>query len=231
MLCRRVRSFLSAYCSDELDSRRQLAVREHLADCGACRKEEAVFRQMAENAQKLPQMKVSDDFNARLLNRIADERFAETRSKAYLPKKAPSLFWRRVLPVFSTACVAILVAITALLPTSENGDRIMTSGSGSLDDSYLTAQPVTNPNMTVNLQKDWSFGQELARTERINRISNTIAPAASSGVWRQSDNWASMVSSRSGHSPFITHHYRMRPVVKVYVSPKTNSERKGINAY
>jgi len=231
MRCRRVRSFLSAYCRDELDSHKQFAMREHLADCDACRREEAVFRQMAETTRELPQMNIADDFNARLLNRIAKERFSETRSKAYLPRKAPSLFWRRVMPAVATTFVAVFVAVVALWPTHDGSTPVMMTDSGSLDDSYLTAQPVSNPNVTVNLRKDWSFGHQLAQTKRFNRISNAMTPATSSGVWKQSDGLNTMVSSKSNWSPYVINRYSVHPIVKVYVSPRSASERKGVDAY
>ena len=46
MRCRKVRSFLSAYCSDELNVRRKLAVSEHLSACSSCRQQDALIRSM-----------------------------------------------------------------------------------------------------------------------------------------------------------------------------------------
>jgi len=114
MRCRKVRSFLSAYCSGELDRRHNRAVSEHLLTCAACRREEAVYRQMVEAVAEVPQMGITEDFNSRLLNRIAQERFAETRTKAYMPKPAPLFLWRRVAPVLATFCLAVFVVFSGL---------------------------------------------------------------------------------------------------------------------
>ena len=110
MRCRKARSLLSAACSDELDARQHAAVREHVADCPSCKWEYAYYSSIREAGQEMPDVPVSDDFNSRLLNRIAEERFAETRTKAYLPKRVPRFQWRSLVPV--TVVAGLLAVVT-----------------------------------------------------------------------------------------------------------------------
>ncbi|MCK4462475.1 MAG: zf-HC2 domain-containing protein, partial [candidate division Zixibacteria bacterium] len=114
MRCRKVRSFLSAYCRDELQSNRRRQVSEHLLACPACRRQETVCRDMNTTLQEMPTLKATDGFNQRLLQRVAQERFAETRTKAYQPKSAPLFLWRKLVPVMATACIALLAVIVTL---------------------------------------------------------------------------------------------------------------------
>ena len=113
MRCQKVRSYLSAYCSGEIDGKKRLVIDEHLSDCAACRKEEAIYYSLNTVKSEIGSLKVSDKFNDNLLNRIAHERFAETRTKAYMPSRPPVLTWAKVLPSAITAVVAVVV--TALV--------------------------------------------------------------------------------------------------------------------
>lgn len=215
MRCRKVRSCLSAYCRDELAGRRHATVSEHLLNCESCRAEEEVYRQMYAAAAEMPDEPVSEDFNARLLNRIAQERFAETRTRAYLPKSAPLFSWRKAVPAVVAACLAIF-AVVSMMPSDQPGAPALADKSA--DDAYLTAQPVSNPNMTVQMHKDWSLNRQLAQTERANRISNNLMPVGSFGR-----SYASPVSNGApltgGPVPYLKSNLQVRPVVRTYVSP------------
>ena len=82
MRCRKARSLTSAYSNDELTSRKLTSLRGHLANCAACRQEAALIRSIRLASPTLQSEPLSDDFNQKLLNRIAHERFAETRSSS-----------------------------------------------------------------------------------------------------------------------------------------------------
>jgi len=181
MRCRKARSLLSAACSEELGGRETAAVREHLASCPACRKEASYYESISQAAREIPSVKVSDDFNTRLLNRIAEERFGETRTRAFMPKRAPRFGWRMLTPVAVTATLLAVVAIN-IYKTDQpvRGAQVSTertvvaSVPGHIDDSYLYIQPTNNPNVTVDLKQDWSLQQHLAQTERLERISRQL---------------------------------------------------------
>ena len=230
MRCRKVRSYLSVYCREELGARRRLAVSDHLQNCPVCRQEEAAYRQLYESARVLPTPEVSADFNNRLLNRIAQERFAETRSKAYLPKAAPTLLWRKVVPAVATACLAVLVVIN-MIPRSDIAPARSADQGRRLDDSYLTVQPVSNPNMTVPLARDWSLSRQLARAERAGRISDAIIPASSFGGIDYHTMMRSGLSLTGQPIPYLISGYRMRPVVRIYVAPQTSPQKEGVQPY
>ncbi len=175
MRCRKVRSLLSAACSDELDARQHASVREHVADCPSCKREYAYYSSIREAGREISDAPVSDDFNARLLNRIAEERFAETRTKAYLPKRAPQFQWRSLVPVAVVAGLLAVVTLNVYQPEPPVSTVGRTASALShMDDAYLTAQPSGNPNVTVAMEDSWTLNQKLARTERLDQISRRL---------------------------------------------------------
>jgi hypothetical protein len=176
----------------------------------------------------VPAKSVSTDFNNRLLNRIAQERFAETRSQAMLPRVAvPSFFMRRVAPVFVTASLVVAVAFT-YAPKLDNTvpDANFAEKSTMLDDSYLTAQPRSNPNMLVNqLRPGRTIAHMVATTQRQVRISNMmLAPESFAG-----DNYSSFASN-SAPATFAESFFRTRPIVRYYVAPRGNTQATEVNA-
>lgn len=177
MRCQKARSCLSAYCREELAGRDLLAMREHLAGCALCRREEAAVRAMFEATDSIKRSPLSTDFNAKLLDRIARERFAETRTKAYMPRRAPLFGWTRLVPVAGVVMVAVLAFVG-----SEYLQRNLVSPTGgqqaSLDDSYLTVQPDRNRDLTTNVNSNWSFRSQIAQSERVNRVSGMLTNAA-----------------------------------------------------
>jgi hypothetical protein len=230
MRCRKVRSYLSAYCSDELGGRRKLAVGEHLSTCSTCRREEAAYRSVMAARTQLPAMKLSDDFNTKLLNRIAQERFSETRTKAYLPRPAPVIAWGRVVPAVVSACLALAIGAVVYLPNHDGGSGPSATG-GRADDLYLTVQPVNNPNMTANLKKDWSLSKEMARAERINLMTDRMTPAGNFGGLDNEARFVTVSSRGTPPSPYADRCYRVRPVVRVYRSTEDSSAKEGMNTY
>ena len=112
MRCQKVRSYLSAYCNDELAGRKKLAVDEHLSTCALCRKEESLYNAMFAAKSEIGSLEVSNDFNNNLLNRIANERFAETRTKAYHPQRPPLMVWSKVVPAVVSAFVVVFALVT-----------------------------------------------------------------------------------------------------------------------
>lgn len=232
MRCRKVRSCLSAYCKDELSGSRKLAVSEHLSTCSDCRREESEYRSMLEALGQVPAFGVSDDFNNKLFNRIAEERFAETRSKAYLPTRAPLLGWTRLVPAVAAACLLLVVGVMFLAGSPESPSPMMASGPDSGTDEYLTAQPVNNPNMTASLEKDWTLNTQIARAERLSRISRSVGTQVEFVGVDASALGLSNVSSRSGApAPYVPDFFRVRPVVKTYHAPQGTTVREVSDTY
>ena len=89
MRCRKVRSFLSTYCKDELDPDVSGEITRHLDDCKACRREAEAFRSINRMLDQMPVYKTGDDFTAKLFARIGSENIAEKRSKAFFPRRVP----------------------------------------------------------------------------------------------------------------------------------------------
>ncbi len=228
MRCRRVRSYLSAYCNDELNGSRKQAISEHLSTCSACRREEAFYRSMVQAKAELNSLKVADDFNHKLLNRIAQERFAETRSKAYLPKRAPVVLWRQVIPAFVTTCMVILLAVINFSPSHHSSPNEF---SVALDDSYLTAQPLHNTISSTHLTPDWTLRDQIALAERMNQLSSSIARQEILHSLEHSAGFM-MASSRSTPpAPYAPGYYQVRQVIKKFIPPSTQLEKEGGRVY
>lgn len=229
MRCRKVRSFLSAYCRDEIEGRQRRQVSDHLLACRSCRTEETFYRNLSGASTEISSLKVSNDFNQKLLQRVAQERFAETRTKAYLVKEAPLFLWRKVAPVAATACVVVLAFIATMSPVFD-GDSPEYVNTGSAD-AYMTVQPTANPNMAVRLKDDWTLENQLAQAERIHRIRNSVIPASAFTQPGYADGLNWRVSSGSRPAPFVANYFRIRPVVRVYVIPQPSTDKEGSHAY
>ncbi|HVP07462.1 MAG TPA: zf-HC2 domain-containing protein [Candidatus Acidoferrum sp.] len=235
MRCRKVRSYLSAYCNDEVAGRSLVAIQEHLSTCGACRREESLYRSMREGARELRAGSLSRDFNARLLDRIAQERFQETRTRAYFPRPSvPVLSWRRVAPVLGSVAVIALAAIFALSPGSNRAVPTYASsspGSSSLDDSYLTVQPDANPNMTSNLKKNWSLDTQLAKAERSRQISGMLTSSGgfASMDYREAFPW--IYGYGIVDSPFGPVVVKIRPVLRIYETSGSTGAKEDQEVY
>jgi anti-sigma factor RsiW len=180
MRCRKVRSYLSAYCRNELSGRRHRAVAEHLDVCPECRREEAVFREINGYTAALPRHEVSADFNATLLSRIAQERFKKTRARAYLPKRAPVFTRGQLIPAVASACLVLVFALFGGIGILDNqhepgvyADR--GRSVDDLDDSYRTVQPAANHTLTQHAKAQWAFEKQVARASRIRNLMNTLA--------------------------------------------------------
>lgn len=206
MRCRRVRSCLSAYCKNELSERRQKAVMAHLEECPECRREEAVIREIEAAIGKLPEYKVSPDFNSRVLSRVAEERFKETRSKAYLPKRAPIFGWGRLVPALATiSLVLAFVFLGGLDLINEPGEQVTIAEKSrtpaELDDRYLTVQPQSNHVLIQHANAGWAFDKQLARATRIKNLMNRLA--GQNHFASQPSYLATGQVVRNGQSPIV----------------------------
>ena len=229
MHCRKVRSLLSAACFDELGARQQAVVKDHLASCPACRREASYYTSLRLAAREMPKQALTEDFNTRLLNRIAQERFQETRTRAYLPRRAPHLSWRTWAPIAVTACLVLAVGGNFLL-----GDKVFVPSAPSsalptaMDDSYLTAQPSNNPNLAVGLNQNWSLKQQIARAERLEQISRGLANQYGFGNLHLTGSTTSAGQIDPTSSAFF---FRQQPVYRVYRLSGNSGGRGGSQAY
>ncbi|UCD64149.1 MAG: zf-HC2 domain-containing protein [Candidatus Zixiibacteriota bacterium] len=231
MRCRKVRSYLSAYSNGELTDRTRLAVVEHLSTCSACRKEEAIYKNINAARADVDKLTVTEDFNVQLLNRIARERFAETRTRAFLPKPAPRVSFSRVAPVMAAACVVILALATTFSPLRQADPNMAGPGGSSLDNAYLTAQPQDNPNMAVPMNREWSLSNEMARAERIARISTSLTAAGSFDRYVLSGNARRASSRVLDRAPYVPEYFKVRPVVRIYGAPQAAPVKEVIQVY
>ena len=176
MRCQKVRSCLSAYCKNELTDKKNREVAAHLELCSDCRKEYSGMKEMVGALGKLSSETVTEDFNAKLLSRIAEERFKETRAKAYLPKSAPLFGWQKILPVVATACLVLAFVFTggiSILDNDDNGSvmvAVNNNAGDNLDDDYLTVLPNADRSYDLNSKNqafaahtkaNWEFNKSL----------------------------------------------------------------------
>jgi len=221
MRFRKVRSFLSAYSNDELEGRQKDVVREHLAQDESLKREALIFKKIKDGTREFKDIKLSDDFNARLLNRIAKERFVETRTKAYLPARIPGL-WRKIaVPAMTTLAVALfglvgyatwqnLPAQTAAIGQVASVDQPLGD-----DNSYLYVSSAANPNLNRPISGR-TLSTLVERVDRADRISRQIAR----GAQYVTNNQLAAANQSNGRMrpcpiPFSIQFFRVRPILKV----------------
>jgi anti-sigma factor RsiW len=182
MRCQRVRYYLSAYCRDELPGGKRKAIAAHLQICSECRREEAVQVEMAGAAKGLPSYEVAGDFNTRLLNRIAAERFHETRTRAFFPKRVPLVNWGRAVPIMVAACFVLAFVFAGgmkniFIRTNESAmtAQVDVSHENGMDNSYMTVQPQANRTFAQHANSGWTFRKQVARANRIRGLMNSLA--------------------------------------------------------
>ncbi|MBN2226748.1 MAG: zf-HC2 domain-containing protein [candidate division Zixibacteria bacterium] len=236
MQCRKVRSFLSAYSKGELEEAKRREISAHLEQCPECRREEAGFRDVFGALSKLPDARLSDDFNNRLLNRIADERYRETRTRAYLPKQAPAIGMRRMVPVVATFCLMLAFVLTGgierLLVPDDGGYMVAQQdmGSGNMDDSYLTVQPAASRTFSQHASKHWNFDRQVARANRVRGYMNQLA--SSNTFADNTTAWSTqgkLVLGHLGLGPATT--YRPRPIIRTYIAPQNDAVKEVRQVY
>jgi len=224
MRCRRVRSCLSVYCKDELAGRRHRAVAEHLEECLECRREEAVFRELNGKIVNMPQYGVSADFNDKILDRIARERFKETRTRAYFPKRVPVLGWGRLVPALATMGLVLAFVFYGgldILKNQNNPDRYadISAASDKLDDRYKEAQPEANHVFLQHARSDWAFKKQVARVERIRNLTNRLAGQNyfTTGPVQYANNYA----AADNRGLILRLPFDRRTLNRTYTSPQT----------
>jgi len=233
MRCQKVRSCLSAFCNDELTGSTFAKVSDHLASCAECRAEEQHYRTLLKGKEDLNVFRVSEGFNNRLLDRIAHERFAETRTKAFLPNNAPSIVIRRVVPILATSFLAVALLVINFWPkydSQPDGLANMAVQGDQLDDSYLTVQPINNPNMTGTLRQGWTLSEQLARSDRMNRISRQLTSALPFDNYYQG-NAVNVSSSTLQPVPYVAGYYRIVPVIRVFEPANSNASKEAEVTY
>ena len=231
MRCRKVRSCLSAYSNDELTGRRQLAIREHLSICSDCRKEAAFYSSMSSAGKQLTGLTVTAEFNTRLLDRIGLERFKETRTRAYLPRRVPVVGWRQVVPALSVVAVLALVAVYWYLPGAGVVSQNTASSEDPTGDLYLTVQPTDNPNMTAPMRKDWSLNKQLRWSDRMARISNSITDQTGFGNLHLTGEFGRRGIGANRYAPYISTYYRVQPIIRIYQSPNRTRQQEDDEIY
>jgi hypothetical protein len=142
---------------------------------------------LSQTVRKLPQASVSDDFNNRLLKRIADERHRETRTRAYMPKRVPVIGMNRLAPILATFCLVLAFVFSggidklvgpgseAVILADNNAEPIMPS------DAYKTAQPSASHTISQHASRHWQFDKQVARANRMKGYVNQLASSNNFG--------------------------------------------------
>jgi len=225
MRCRKVRSFLSAYSKDELIARRKVAVGEHLSNCADCREELQKVTAIQQATAEVPRVAVSEGFNARLLNRIAEERFAETRTNAHFPpKRAPLFRWQRAVPAVVTAMIVLLAGVfggTDYLPFGGSDGPVPYVGASLAGGGWGDVH---------RMDKDWSLRQQMDQIDRVNRLSQRVT---TSPVTFSFSNGIVTIDRTvtTSSTPYTDSFYQVTRVVEVYVVPQGTAAGEGQRAY
>ena len=219
MRCRKVRSFLSAYCKEETSVEVSAKIKRHLDGCNGCRREEQVYRSMTQLVAGIPALKASDEFTSRLFQRIGQEGFAEKRTKAYFPRRVPLFGTARLVAAASAAVVMLALGIGLNL-----GDNFLTPGSPTMvasapvihntdvdDDSYLTVQPVDNPL----LDEHKSVSRMIAQYNRWREYSRSLRQNSGAEHFLGNAPGLTLASMRTEATPQTN--IQVRPVIKNYL--------------
>jgi hypothetical protein len=204
-----------------------------LAHDESLKQEALIFKKIKDGTRQFEEIKLSDDFNTRLLNRIAQERFAETRTKAYLPSRVPGL-WRRIaVPAMTTMAVALfcLVGYSTYqnMPQSDQMLAQAVSPDQQLgdDDSYLYVSSANNPNL-YRQAHGRTLSTLMEQVDKADMISRQMASGAQYVTNNQLagiHHWQSQ--GRTCPIPFTIQFYRVRPILKVQpVIPQVQGEEK-----
>lgn len=215
MRCRKVRSFLSTYCKGETSPNVTAEVKNHLEDCNSCRREENVFRSMNRLVSDLPEYKTSDDFTARLFEKIGQEGFDKRKTRAYRPRRIPIFGVAKLATAASVAVIVLALGIGfnaaekfLLPPTQPMATATPVTDVGS-DDRYLTVQPTDNP--LLNEHK--SISRVIEQYNRWREYSRTLRVNSGAEHFLGDGQAITLASSRSGMSS----NFIARPVVKNYL--------------
>ena len=171
------------------------------------------------------------DFNTRLLDRIGQERFKETRTRAYLPRRAPVVGWRQVVPALSVVAVLALVAVYWYFPGAGVVSQGAARSENPTEDLYLTAQPTDNPNLTSPMRKDWSLNKQLRWSDRMARISNSITDQTGFGNLHLTGEFGQRGASANRHGPYISTYYRVQTIIRTYQSPNRTRQQEDDEIY
>lgn len=231
MRCRKVRSFLSTYSKNEISAGTAAKIKRHLDECVSCRRELEMVQSVQAMVKGMAPRKTSDDFTARVLSRVAQERFAETKSKAYLPGRIPLLGGVRLAMVSTVAVVVLALGISFntghVFVSPSMPQATLTApapGSTGADDRYLTAQPTDNP--LLNEHK--SVSRMIAQYNRWREYSKSLRSHSAAEQFAGGGT-AVMASSQGGGGAT---EYRIRPIVKNYlVAPVDQSRNQRRNTY
>lgn len=216
MRCRKVRSFLSAYSKEEVSAGVAAKIKKHMDDCASCRRELEAVRSVQAMVKGISGLKTSDDFTGRLLTRVAQERFAEAKTKAYLPGRVPLLGGVRLAMIASTAVVVLALGITfnigdRLISPSMPQAVLTSNAAGSIadEDRYLSAQPTDNP--LLNEHK--SISRMVAQYNRWREYSKTLRSHSAAEQFAGGGTAVMAAAQTVGG----TGEFRVRPIVKNYL--------------
>ncbi|MFH1700617.1 MAG: zf-HC2 domain-containing protein [Candidatus Zixiibacteriota bacterium] len=215
MRCRKVRSFLSIYCNGETAPDEKIQIEQHLEGCGSCRREADIYKSLNKAVKALPGTETSEDFNARLFQKIGREGFAEAKSKAHFPGRIPRIDFTRLATYAATAVIVIGLGLGIAMSDklfSSSSPRIMSSTEIQKDDNlYLTVQPVDNP--LLNEKK--SVSEVVQQYNRFREYSRALRASSGSEMFSGQTRGIALTSAQS--APLGANGFRVRPVVKNYL--------------
>jgi len=210
-------------------------VKSHLVNCALCRREEETLKSVFKLVETIPQLKVSNDFNASLFQRIGQEGSAKVKTRAYFPGRIPILGSRR-LALVATMAIAVL-ALGIGLNITDNlfgpvAPQMATASSndisGSEDDLYLTVQPTDNPFLgekktVADMVKQYNRWRQYSQALRTHTGSDQFLFNPGGTVLTSTQNFAV-----PGNQQII----RIRPVIRNYlIIPENRQTMNGGGTY
>ncbi len=235
MRCRKVRSFLSTYCKEELTERQSARVKEHLKNCTSCRREEEILRSVFNLVDKVPRLKVSNDFNARLYQKIGQEGTSKAKTRPYFPGRIP-IFGTTRLAFVATMAVAVLALGIGMnlsddfwkVESPQMAISTSANNGGVSGELYLTVQPTDNPF----LNEHKSVAEMVKQYNRWRQYSQALRQHTAAEPFLFNPGNATLASMNNGIFPGGQQTVRIRPVIRNYlIIPQSGSTTGGSGSY
>jgi anti-sigma factor RsiW len=136
------------YCAGSLEPAQAAEFEHHLSECGDCTRVVAAQREVWESLGQLNVPEVSQDFDARLYARIAQEEAAPTWRKwldRILKPATPVAIWK---PALSMAALCAMLAVGLMLrapaPVANTGQAVQMEATMQMEAPHVDIEQVAN---------------------------------------------------------------------------------------
>jgi anti-sigma factor RsiW len=178
MDCKQAKVYFDAYLDDELSAEKIIEIEEHLCRCSECAADVELSREVTRISQvAIEHEEMGDDFRARLLQSLSDERKLEETRSHFKP-----LSWRVIAPLTAAAAFILTLGVVQQNQTtadveppaaSMSNEASIASATDSMMD-YLVSRHSQSPTSTLSTSEEspGDLEQELGFPIREPQLEN-----------------------------------------------------------